>query len=300
MRHPARIAPLLALVALLAVNTIVAAAETRTECGAYTDYVAPDPGTATPGSITFGFNGTPEVIAADAVLSPAAAASLPFLQGGTPTGLQVTTDAGQITALGFVPSCTVSGAVVFVPDALGPGQDAYFIDDRIVAPVAVLAGNAGLMTVIGVPAANGHDLSLTFDIDVSSGIPQSFTATTSASGAVVLLGADVLVDGATVGGALLLGEVIDQASGALLTQAASSGATVQVGIVGLGSIDVQGGPVTVTIVLSVTIDASPTPTPAPLPNTSAAQSTPFPATAVVLLGVACMLLLTVGIGVRRT
>jgi len=303
MRHAARVAPLIALFALLSVTGVTTAAETRTECGAYVDYLAPDPGTATPGSITFGFNGTPEVIAADAILSPATQAALPNLQGGAPTGLAVTTDAGEITALDFVASCTVTGAVALVPDAFGPGQDGYFVDDRIAAPLAVLTGNAGLTTLFTVPAANGKSLSLTFDIDVASGIPGSFTATTSAAGAVTLLGPDILVDGAMVGDAPLLGEVIDPASGALLTQAAAAGLTVQVGIAGLGSIPVLGGPVTVTIALSVTINATTppaTPTPAPLPNTSAPNATSSPATAVIFLGFGGLLfLLVVGLSQRR-
>lgn len=71
---------------------------TALECGIFRDYTAPDAGTATPGSITFGITASPEVIAADATLVPPADSSLPSLQGGAPTALNVTRDGGVITA----------------------------------------------------------------------------------------------------------------------------------------------------------------------------------------------------------
>jgi hypothetical protein len=239
------------------------------EAGAFFDFVAPDAATTTPGSITFGFSGTPEVIAADAELVPPTDTNLAFLGGGTPTCIEVTREAGSITRLVFVAECTVVGTVTLVSDAFGPGADGYLIGDRVAAPAELVEGQAAFAALIGVAADSAGELRITFEVDVTTGVPASFVGETEVSGNVAVLGnGDV-----TVGPATLPDAVIDDASRALLSEAADLGVNAMVLIVGNGQIETQGDPV-LEIALTVTIAApAPTSTPAPtaaaLPDTSA-------------------------------
>jgi hypothetical protein len=268
-----------------------AAADVAVECGVFRDYTAPDPVAVTAGSITFGLNGTPEPIAPDATLVPPTDTALPSLQGGTPTCLTVTRDAGVITSLAFAPSGTVSGTVILVADLFGSGQDAYVIADRVFAPVAAVTANAGLAALIKTAADSGSTLSVTFQIDLSSGVPTNFTATTTLSGAVTLLaGGDI-----EVGAATLPNAVIDATARASLTAAAGLGVPATVVVSGIGTLDQSSaGGVVIDVTLSVTYTApavnTPAPTPAALPNTAATAS-PRDAEAISVAGL--LLLLTV-------
>ncbi|MDP9269997.1 MAG: hypothetical protein M3P14_03330 [Chloroflexota bacterium] len=246
-----------------------AAATTTVECGLFRNYTAPDPVAVTAGSITFGLHGTPEAIAPDATLVPPADSLLASLQGGTPTCLAVVRDAGNITSLAFAPSGTISGTVVLVADLFGPGQDAYVIADRVVTPVAAVTANPGLAALIKTAADSGSIFSVTFQIDLSSGVPTSFAATTTLSGLVSLgAGGDVHVGAATLPNA-----VIDATSRAKLTAAASLGVPATVVVNGAGTLAQGGqGGVAIQVTLSVTYTApvrSMAPaTPADLPNTA--------------------------------
>lgn len=237
---------------------------TTIEAGAYLDFVAPDPGGPTAGSITFGFAGTPEEIAADAVLVPPADANLAFLGGGTPTCLEVTREGGSITRLAFVAECTVDGPVTFEPDLFGPGMGAYLIGDRVAAPADLVEGDPAFATMIGVPADSGANLAITFVVDVASGFTSSFVGRTQLTGSVMALGSGDVV----VGAATLPDAVIDDASRALLSDAGALGVVATVDIVGDGSISDKGGPA-LTIALSVTYTA-PTPAPTVEPTASPA------------------------------
>jgi hypothetical protein len=246
----------------------VSAVDTALECGLFRDYTAPDPIAVSAGSITFGLSGTPEAIAADATLVPPTDSALPSLQGGVPTCLTVTRDAGVITSLAFAPSGTVSGSVVLVADLFGPGQDAYVIADRVFSPVDAVTANPDLAALIKTSADSGSALSITFQIDLSSGLPTGFTATTSLSGAVVLLpNGDIKVGGATLPNA-----VIDAAARASLESAAGLGVPAVVVVNGLGTL-VQGGAggvsIDITLLVTFTAPAAPTPTPTATPSPTA-------------------------------
>jgi hypothetical protein len=260
---------------LLAAGAVAAGgAPIEIEGGAYFDFVAPDPGAPAPGSITFGFSGTPEVIAADAVLVPPADTNLAFLGGGTPTCLGVTREGGTITRLAFVAECVVSGTVTFVADAFGPGAGGYLIGDRVAAPQELVEGDPAFATMIGVPADGGGTLSIIFQIDVTGGFPTSFIGETDVTGAVATLaGGDVAVGSATLPDA-----VIDDASRALLEEAAALGVNATVGIVGNGVIQQKGDP-ELQIELTVTLASGPTspsPTPGLLPDTTMATEPASP------------------------
>ncbi|MDH4334365.1 MAG: hypothetical protein OEW24_03745 [Chloroflexota bacterium] len=258
----------LSLALLLTSATSVTAVETvDIEAGLFVDYVAPDAGALTPGSITFGFYGTPEVIAADAVLVPPADTNLPFLASGAPVCLQVTRDLGEITAMTLIAECTVTGPVTLVPDAFGPGVGAYLTSDRVITPESLVFAFPGLETLMKTTADSGGTLSITFTSDPSTGIPISLVATTEIAGPVTMLpGGDV-----TVGSATLPDEVIDATARALLQQAADLGYSATVSIAGSSVIDLTGETAIVDIVLLVT----PTDGGA-LPDTAQPQRTPLP------------------------
>lgn len=254
-----------------------AAVVTTVECGALRDYTAPNPGGPTPGGITFGFTGgSPEVIAADAVITPPADTVIPSLSGtAAPTCLSVDRDAGVITALAFAASGTLSGPIVFTPDLSGPGQDGYVIAGRLVTPAAALAGNDSLTALIKAPADAGSTISIVFNVDVSTGFPTSFTATSTISGAVTLLpSGDV-----QVGAATLPAGVVEATSLAALTQAHSLGVPATVQIQGVGTPTGSGVDIAITLSVTFVPPATPTPTPSAsaqtLPNT--ATSAPAPA-----------------------
>jgi hypothetical protein len=303
-RRTTRLASLPAgLSALFIVASVVlagAAATTTVEAGSYRDYVAPDSGTATPGAITFGFTGMPEVIAADAELVPPADTNLAFLGGGTPTCLEVTREGGEITRLAFTAECTVTGTVTLVADAFGPGMNAYVIGDRVAAPAELVEGDPAFGALLGVPADSGALLSVTFQIDLTVGAPLSFVGATQVVGPVTMLaGGDVMVGAATLPGA-----AIDDASRALLSEAAALGVDATVGIAGDGTIEPKGQP-TLELVLSVSYTAPtvaptpmPVPTPAPtasaLPDTSAKSTSPGDLIGWLILGLAALAALLVG------
>jgi hypothetical protein len=264
-----------ALVALMAAPASAGGvAVTAVECGLFRDYVAPDAGTDTPGTITFGLTGTPETIAPAAVLVPPTNTSLPSLQGGAPTALSVTRDAGVITALAFAASCTLSGTPTLVEDLFGPDADGYVISDRLFVPVGQVQANAGLSALIGTAAEAGTTFSVTFAIDLDFGVPSGFTATTNLSGSVVMLpNGDV-----EVGAAMLPSAVVDDAARAELQAAADLGVPAAVIVSGIGSVDASSeGDVAVTITLTVSFAAPPpspipSPTQAPLPDTALGAS----------------------------
>lgn len=265
MRTVARTLTAIAVLALLVSPVWAGGTDVTTlECGLFRDYVAPDPGTSTVGSTSFGISGPTEVIAADATLVPPADTALPSLQGGAPTALTVVRNGGVITSLAFAPSCTITGTPVLVPDLFGPGQDGYVIADRLFTPADLLATNDGLAALIGTAADTGATFTVTFDIDLSTGVPSGFTAQTTLVGVVVMLdGGDV-----QVGAATLPASVVDDQARAELERAAALGVETTVVVDGVGTIDQTGSPL-VAITLTVTF-ALPAPTPSPslLPNTA--------------------------------
>jgi hypothetical protein len=243
----------LVLMALSSSATVVMAAPaTSIEAGVFIDFVAPDPAGPTAGAIRFGFLGMVEQIAPDAVLVTPADTNLAFL-GGAPTCLEVTRDGGQITRLAFVESCTVRGVVTIVPDAFGPGLDGYMTGDRIGTPASVVDTVPGVEALMGTAYATGNDLSVTFSIDASSGIPTTFAGFTDVAGTVSVLGnGDV-----RIGPAVLPAEVIDAGSRTALQRAQDQGRNVTAHVVGNGVIDTSGGNPTVDIILAVELAPEP-------------------------------------------
>ena len=265
-RHRRFVSLPLVAIALLLGSTMAHAggATVTTEAGAYFDFLAPDPGAPSDGTIRFGFNGAVETIAADAELVPPADTNLALLGAPTPTCLEVTREAGAITRLAFVEECTVSGTVTRVDDLFGDGTDWYLIADRLAAPAELVEGEAPFAALIGVPAATGATLDVTFQV-LSTGIPTSFTGRTSVTGPVSELGGGDVA----VGAGVLPGAVIDDASRALLAEAAALGVDATVGIVGVASFQ-QNAPPALEIELEVTYaapPATPAPTQAALPDT---------------------------------
>jgi hypothetical protein len=272
---------LIAIAATLCIaGPTVAGAPPDVEAGIFRDYVAPDAGAMTPGSITFGFLGSAEVIAPDAELVPPTDTNLPFLVGGAPTCLEVTRQGGEITRLAFVASCTVMGPVTLVPDVFGPGADAYMTSDRVVTPESVVLADPAINALMKTTADSGGVLTITFQVDLSFGAPTAFEATTSFDGAVTVLDTgDVQVDGA-----LLLDAVIDPGSRTLLQRADAEELEATVTVQGDGLIDVSGKSqpaVTVALTVALTEPAVPsaTPPPALLPDTSAGEPSSSPALA---------------------
>ena len=266
------------VLAILGTGVVVAgSADITVEGGAFFDFVAPDPLGPTDGAIRFGFTGTVETIAADAELVPPVDTNLSGFGGGTPTCLEVTREGGVITRIAFVAECLVEGEVTIVEDLFGPDADAYMIGDRLAARAEFIATSPEFAALIGVPEAAGTVLSVTFTLDLATGIPVSFVGVSTLIGPVTLLdGGDITVDGATLPTA-----VIDDASRAALTEASELGVDATVGITGNGSLQVKGPQPALDIVLAVSFSA-PTPTPtetvAPtasqLPDTSASSSAP--------------------------
>jgi hypothetical protein len=110
--------------------------------------------------------------------------------------------------------------------------------------------------------------SVTFQIDLNSGVPTGFKATTTISGPIQLLAnGDV-----RVGSATLPHEVISSAARHDLTYASKLGLPATVVVDGTGTLDQSApGGVVVDIRLTVTFVAptpQPTPTAAQLPNTA--------------------------------
>jgi hypothetical protein len=259
--------PLVAI-ALLLGSAIAHAggAMVTTEAGAYFDFLAPDPGAPSDGTIRFGFGGVVETIAADAELVPPADTNLTFLGGGTPTCLDVTREGDAITRLAFVAECTVSGIVTRVDDVFGAGADGYLIGDRLAAPAELVEGDPTFATLIGVPAATGGPLDVVFHVDVTTGVPTSFAGETSVTGRVGELGGGDV----SVGAAVLPNAVIDDVSRALLEEAAALAVDATVMIAGLGTIEQKGQP-GLEIELTVThsgVPISPAPSVGALPDTA--------------------------------
>ncbi len=270
-----RISSLLFASALAVLSMGVAVAGTAditVEGGAFFDYVAPDPVGPADGAIRFGFGGELETIASDAELVPPADTNLAFLGGGTPTCLEVTREGGTITRIAFVDSCEVAGQVVLVEDVFGPGADAYLIADRVATPVELVETDPALGALIGTAADTGGTLAITFHLDLTQGVPVSFTAVTTASGLVTIEGSGDI----TVGAATLPNAVIDDASRATLAEAAALGVEAQVLIEGDGVLGQKGQPdVTITLTVSFSAPtpvATPTPAASLLPDTSATQA----------------------------
>jgi len=265
----------------------VAAATTTTECGLFRDYVAPDPLGPTDGSISFGLSGSPEVIAADATLVPPVDTNLSGLTGGAPTALTVVRDAGTITSLAFAPSCVLVGDVIFVPDLFGPGTDGYTVDDRLVAPVDLMAMNDGLAALIPTAAANATPLSIEFTIDLTTGPPSAFHAHVTLVGEVQPKpNGDMMV-----GNARLPASVVSDEARDLLGQARQLGVPATVEVTGEGAPD-QGSPggVAMSITLAVSFQA-PMPSPSEggdIPDTAIPTSEHGTTPALPVLGVGAL------------
>ncbi len=255
--------PLAAIALVVAAGVTVGGGETTTiEAGTYFDYVAPDPVAPAAGSIRFGFDGSIEAIAADAELVPPADTNLSSLGNGAPTCLEVTRVADAIVRIAFVEQCTVTGTVELVPDIFGPGADAYVIGGRLAAPAELVDGDPAFGTLIGIPAQTGAILSVTFFVDITTGIPDGFFGETEAAGPVTMLpGGDVMVGAATIPAA-----VIDDASRASLQEAADLGVDATVAIAADGTIAQTGDPV-LEVQLSVSFSV-PTPVPTSAPTTA--------------------------------
>jgi hypothetical protein len=245
----------------------VAYAATSVECGLIREYTAPDPGGPTPGSIAFGLSGSVETIAADATLVPPVDTNLPFITGGAPTCLSVERDAGLVTSLEFVSSGSVTGPVTLVEDLFGPGNDGYLLSDRLFAPVELVTMNLGLSALFPPAADAGADLTIAFQVDVSTGLPFAYSAFLALTGPVV-----IEPDGdVRVGLATLPAGVVDAESLATFEEAAALGVDATVEVTGEGSEDPDepgGVLMVITLAVSYAAPATPSPLASQLPDTS--------------------------------
>ena len=146
-------------------------------------------------------------------------------------------------------------------DLFGPGQTPMSSPTGSYAGELV-ATNAGLSALIKTAADSESTFTVTFQIDLSSGVPTGFVASTTLSGAVgILTGGDI-----AIGSATLPDEVISPAARQDLHEAANLGVPATVIVDGIGTLDQSSeGGVSVAITLSVTF-AAPSTTPAPTPD----------------------------------
>jgi hypothetical protein len=193
--------------------------------------------------------------------------NLPFITGGAPTCLSVERDAGVITSLEFVSNGSVTGPVTLVEDLFGPGNDGYLLSDRLFAPVELVTMNLGLSALFPPAADAGADLTIAFQVDVTTGLPFAYSAFLALTGPIV-----IEPDGdIRVGLATLPAGVVDAESLATFEEAATLGVDATVEVTGEGGEDPDepgGVLMVITLAVSYAAPATPSPLASQLPDTS--------------------------------
>ena len=139
------------------------AASTSVECGQLTTYTSPDPLGPTDGSLKLG-NDTWTVLAT-ATVSPAAEAALPGLVNSSPTCVSLDLDDdGNITAIDFAPTGTISGTVDF-----DSGSGFYLFANRLIIPDSITTAEPALGALFVTSYQAGTTLTVTFTVDPATG-----------------------------------------------------------------------------------------------------------------------------------
>ena len=222
----------------------VLAASSVVECGQLAGYTAPDPAGPTDGSVQLGLSSTWTILA-DATISPAAAAALPTSVNNGPTCLAMDLDDdGNVTALDFAPSGTLTGDVDF--DASGY----YILASRLLIPTTVTDAYPGLGALFATSYQAGTTLSITFTIDMTTGGITGFDGTAAFCGkGSVTSGGDGKVGDAVIPAAVLDADDIDALEGAGSRQTC---ATVH----SVGTIDSQTGDINITTDVDIVVAAA--------------------------------------------
>lgn len=251
------------MVALAFPATSTLAASSSVECGQVTGYTAPDPLGPTDGSLALGFT-APWTIAAAASLDSAAASVLPAILGTGPTCLSLEFDGGgTITSVNLAAAGHVQGSVTF-----DVGMGFYILAERLFVPPFITDAVPSLAALFVTSFQAGSDVSITFGIDLSTGLFNAFDGTTEFCG----LGS-ITVDGnGRIGDAVLASETLDAADLAAL--ASSGSRTVCATVHSVGTIAGSGvilGSADVAIVVQGTT-VTPPPTDTSTPNDGVAPA----------------------------
>jgi hypothetical protein len=239
----------------------VAAASSVVECGQLTGYTAPDPAGPTDGSVQLGLSDSWPILAT-ATLSPAAEATLPTIVNTGPTCLALDLDDdGNVTALDFAPSGSISGTVDF--DA---GSGFYIFDDRLIVPDFITDANPGLAALFVTSFQAGTPLAVTFSVDTATGSFSGFDGTAAFCG-----NGSVTPDGdGQVGDAVIPASVLDATDLEALAGAGTLETCATIHAIGTIA---QGGAIDITTDVEIDV-AAPAPTPAPTGPTGVTVTPP--------------------------
>ena len=239
----AALASALSLLAIAPASTL--AATSVVECGQLSSYTAPDPAGPTDGSLQLGLSDTWTILAA-ATISPAAATALPVGSGNGPTCLALDLDgSGNVTAIDFAPTGTLSGSVSF-----DSGSGFYLFADRLIVPKFVTDANPGLAALFVTSEQAGTPLTVTFTVDTTSGGFSGF------DGHAAFCGKGSLTSGGDgkVGSAVIPGSVLDAADRKALKNAGSRKTCATIHAV--GTIDSGTGAINITTNVTITVAAA--------------------------------------------
>ncbi len=292
MRFPRLLATTSAIALLIgaALAAPVAAASTTVECGQISGYTAPDPSGPTDGSLTIGLM-TPWVIAPDATVSAAVAANLPNIVNSAPSCLTVDfDDGGIITAMDFAPEGDISGSVVF-----DSGFDGYIFDQRLLVPTFVTDQYPGLEAIFATSAAAGTDATVTFTVDVTTGVFTGIDARAAFCGK-----AHVKSNGdGVVGKATIPASVLDATDTSRLKGAGSRNTCASVR--SQGTPDPQTGNIALTTNVTIKVAAAGvTLTPPPTSTITVATAPVEPRSPLPFIAIFALVIVAVGASLQRT
>jgi hypothetical protein len=269
-----------ALVGLLAVAALVPtgtvqAASTIVECGQLSGYTAPDPAGPTDGSVQLGLL-SPWTINADATISANAASVLPTAVNDGPTCLDLDLDdSGNVTALDFSPTGTITGHVSY-----DSGSGFYLFADRLIVPDFITDTYPGLAALVVTSYQAGTTLTMQFTVDTTTGAFTGFDGSGSFCGR----GRMTSGGGGKVGNAIIPAAVLDATDIRRLETAGTrhTCASVQ----SIGTISGEGA-IDITTDVDIAVAAAGA-TVTPPPTSTAPEDRPAPASsqpALVWLGI---------------
>lgn len=240
----------------------ILAATASVECGQLAAYTAPDPSGPTDGSLQLGPSSTWDVLAT-ATISPAAASALPSDVGAGPTCLALGMDSGgKVTSIDFAAQGVLTGTVTF-----DSGSGFYVFAGRLIIPASVTDAYPALAGLFVSSYRAGSTLTVTFDIDTTSGGFTGFDGHAAFCGKAVPVKANV----AKVGKATLPASILSAAAKAALVK--DAGQTVCATVHSSGTIGPSG--ISTSAVVTIKL-ADPAATP-PATTTGVAGQVPVPA-----------------------
>ena len=276
--HPARPRRVLAVagltLALFFPASSTLAASSSVECGQLMGYTAPEPLGPADGSLTLGF--TPAwTIDAAASVGAIAMSILPTIVGTAPTCLSLDVDdAGRITSVDLAAEGHLHGPVAFDGDT-----GFYIFANRLIVPTFVTDAVPSLAALFVTAFQAGADVSITFGVDVSTGLFNGFDGTTEFCG----LGSITTDGDGRVGDAIIVSEVLDAADLAAL--AGSGSRTVCASVHSVGTIDSGTGAILGTADVTMVVQGtSVTPPPTDAINSTHVAALPGSLWTVLLLG----------------